>query len=106
MVVFDDIQWGEETFLDLVEQVALLFAGAPLLVVCLRGPSCSSGGPLAGRAQARPARQEDVEELLPLDVPAELRQRIARAAGGNPLFLTEMVAVAPSAAARSRCRRR
>ena len=29
VVVFDDIQWGEETFLDLVEGVALLSSGAP-----------------------------------------------------------------------------
>ena len=34
VVVFDDIQWGEETFLDLVEHVALLSAGAPLLLLC------------------------------------------------------------------------
>ena len=32
MVVFDDIQWGEETFLDLVEATALLVA-APLLLL-------------------------------------------------------------------------
>ena len=32
LVVFDDIQWGEETFLDLVEQLALLSTGAPVLL--------------------------------------------------------------------------
>ena len=36
--VFDDIQWGEETFLDLVEHVALLSARAPLLLLCLARP--------------------------------------------------------------------
>jgi hypothetical protein len=39
-VVLDDIQWGEETFLDLVEYVALLSSGAPLMVVCMARPSC------------------------------------------------------------------
>ena len=38
VVVFDDIQWGEETFLDLVESTALLSAGAPLLLLCMARP--------------------------------------------------------------------
>src|SRR6266545_5298410 len=38
-----------------------------------------------------------VDELLPAIVPGELRERIARAAGGNPLFVTEMVAMAREA---------
>jgi hypothetical protein len=37
-VVFDDIHSGEETFLDLVEHVALLSSGSPLLLVCLARP--------------------------------------------------------------------
>ena len=36
--VFDDIQWGEETFLDLVESTALLSTGAPLLLLCMARP--------------------------------------------------------------------
>jgi len=43
VVVFDDIHWGEETFLDLVEHVALLSAGAPLLLLCLARPSSARG---------------------------------------------------------------
>ena len=38
VLVFDDIQWGEETFLDLVEHVVLLSSGAPLLLVCIARP--------------------------------------------------------------------
>ena len=38
VVVFDDIQWGEETFLDLIESTALLSAGAPLLLLCMARP--------------------------------------------------------------------
>ena len=45
VVVFDDIQWGEETFLDLVEHVALLSSGAPLLVVCMARPELLDGRP-------------------------------------------------------------
>lgn len=38
LCVFDDIHWGEETFLDLVEHVALLSSGAPILLLCLARP--------------------------------------------------------------------
>ena len=45
VVVFDDIQWGEETFLDLVEHVALLSAGAPILLLCMARPELLDGRP-------------------------------------------------------------
>jgi hypothetical protein len=35
IVVFDDIQWGEETFLDLIEYATLLSSGAPILLLCV-----------------------------------------------------------------------
>src|SRR5207237_1097556 len=38
VICFDDVQWGEETFLDLVDHVADLSRGAPLLVLCLARP--------------------------------------------------------------------
>jgi hypothetical protein len=34
-VVLEDIHWGEQTFLDLIEHVALLSSGAPILLLCL-----------------------------------------------------------------------
>jgi DNA-binding SARP family transcriptional activator len=94
LVLFDDIQWGEETFLDLVEQASLLCAG-PVLFLCLARPELDRrrpGWPVALRLE--PLGREEVEQLLPASVPAGLRERIAHAAGGNPLFVTEMVAMA------------
>ena len=44
VVVFDDIQWGEETFLDLVEAAALLTSGARCCCSAWRGRSSSSAG--------------------------------------------------------------
>ena len=38
VVVFDDIQWGEETFLDLLEHVVDRAHDARILVVCLARP--------------------------------------------------------------------
>jgi class 3 adenylate cyclase len=53
VVVFDDIHWGEETFRDLIEHVALLSFGAPILLLCIARPELSERRPhLAGHAQA------------------------------------------------------
>ena len=95
VVVFDDIQWGEETFLDLVESTALLSAGAPLLLLCMARPELVErrpGWPATLRLEPLPAEQADA--LIGDAVSGELRERIARAAGGNPLFISEMLAMA------------
>ena len=58
VVVFDDIQWGEETFLDLVEHVALLSERRPD-PGRLHGPPRAARQPplLAGGGAARAAEQ-------------------------------------------------
>jgi len=94
VVCFDDIQWGEETFLELVESAALLSTGAPLLLLCMARPELldrRAGWPVTLRLKPLPG--EDAVELVGDAVSAEAREQIVRAAGGNPLFLTEMVAL-------------
>src|SRR5918999_935479 len=91
---FEDIHWAEETFLDLVEHVALLSSGSSILLVCLARPELTERRPqwpLALRLEPLP--EADAHALLPDTLAEELRGRISRAAGGNPLFLTEMVAM-------------
>jgi class 3 adenylate cyclase/tetratricopeptide (TPR) repeat protein len=95
VVVFDDIQWGEQTFLDLVEHVALLSSGAPILLLCAARPELTerrTGWPVA--LSLEPLPEEAVRRLMPEAIGTGLRERIARAAGGNPLFVEEMVAMA------------
>src|SRR5262249_4632716 len=41
IAVVDDIQWGEETFLDLLEHLALLSSGSAILLVCMARPELS-----------------------------------------------------------------
>ena len=38
VVVFDDIHWGEPTFLDLLDHIADLSRGAPILLLCVARP--------------------------------------------------------------------
>jgi class 3 adenylate cyclase/tetratricopeptide (TPR) repeat protein len=95
VVVFDDIQWGEETFRDLIEHVALLSSGAPVLLLCMARPELTESHPAwPVTLRLDPLGDEDVEELIAERVPGQLRERIARAAGGNPLFVEEMLAMA------------
>ena len=94
-MVFDDIQWGEETFLDLVESTALLSSGAPLLLLCMARPELVERRPSwPGTLRLEPLPAEQADALIGDAVSDELRERIARAAGGNPLFISEMLAMA------------
>ena len=98
VAVFDDIQWGEETFLDLIEHVALLSSGASILLLCMARPELSERRPAwPVTVRLEPLGDEDVDELIPKRIAVELRARIARAAGGNPLFVEEMLAMAGEA---------
>jgi class 3 adenylate cyclase/tetratricopeptide (TPR) repeat protein len=99
VVLFDDIQWADETFLDLLEAAALLTRDAPLLLLCIARPELVDRRPTwAAPIRLEPLEPEEAEELVPDTFDDDLRSRIARAAGGNPLFLTEMVAMAKEAA--------
>jgi class 3 adenylate cyclase/tetratricopeptide (TPR) repeat protein len=95
IVVLDDIQWGEETFLDLVEASALLTSGAPLLLVCTaRLDLLDRRASWPGVVRLEPLSEDEADELIRDEVSEELRGRIAHAAGGNPLFISEMLAMA------------
>ena len=102
--VFDDIQWGEPTFLDLVDHIADLSRGAPLLVLCLARPELLDKRPGwgGGKLNATTILLEPLSAagVRRADRRARRRrgrtreQRILAAADGNPLFVEEMVALA------------
>jgi tetratricopeptide (TPR) repeat protein len=100
--VFDDVHWGEETFLDLVEHVADLSRDAPILLLCMarpdllaRRPGWAGGKVNATNVLLEPLGPEEtgllIESLAHLD--GGLRERIREAAEGNPLYVEEMVAM-------------
>ncbi|HET6656393.1 MAG TPA: adenylate/guanylate cyclase domain-containing protein [Gaiellaceae bacterium] len=102
--IFDDIQWGEETFLELVEHIADLSRGAPILLLCMaraelleRRPAWAGGKLNATTVSLEPLSETETDELIAglLDgstLDEGLSDRIRRAAGGNPLFVEEMLA--------------
>jgi class 3 adenylate cyclase/tetratricopeptide (TPR) repeat protein len=95
MCVFDDLQWAEDTLFDLIEHVALFSGGSPLLLVCMARPELSQRrAEWEISVRLGPLPREAVDELIPDGIGDELRERIERAAGGNPLFVQEMVAMA------------
>lgn len=103
VVLFDDVQWGEPAFLDLVEQVAYLSTGAPIVLLCLarpelveRRPGWSHGG--GEVIELEPLAPAEVDELIDRLLHGEplaqsLSARIRAAAQGNPLFVEEMLAM-------------
>ncbi len=95
LVLLDDIQWAEETLLDLIEHVGLLSSGAPILLLCLARPELTDNRPawpVSLRVGVLPP--DGVRELMAGRASRELGDRIAQAAGGNPLFIEEMLTVA------------
>ena len=99
VAVFDDIQWGEDVFLELLEHVAFLSTGAPILLLCMARPELldrRSGW--GGVLRLQPLAPEEAEALMESriggrELDADVRERILRAAGGNPLFVEEMAAM-------------
>jgi class 3 adenylate cyclase/tetratricopeptide (TPR) repeat protein len=104
VVVFDDVHWGEPAFLDLVEHVADLSRGAPILLLCMARPelldrrSSWGGGKLnATNVLLEPLAPGEARALIDAlrgELPEALRDRILDAADGNPLFVEEMVVMA------------
>ena len=104
VIVFEDLHWAEPTFLDLVEHVTQWSHSSPLLLLCSAradlledrpgwGAGSNSqqiyleplGADLCGRL---------IDNLLgETTLLAELKERIARVAAGNPFFVEEMIAM-------------
>jgi tetratricopeptide (TPR) repeat protein len=106
VVVFDDIHWGEPTLFDLIEHIADLSRGVPILVLCLGRPELLErrvgwgGGKLnATTVLLEPLNASETDALIDELIPAgsgidqQLRERVRATAAGNPLFVEEIVAM-------------
>jgi DNA-binding SARP family transcriptional activator len=107
VVVLDDLQWAEEALLDLVEHVAYVSSGAPVLLLCMARPELLERRPAwGGVLRLEPLTPGEAEELA-LDRLGDERRnpsvarRIAASSGGNPLFVEELAAVLHEAGERA-----
>ena len=104
VAVFDDIQWGEPTFLDLLEYL-VDWIQAPVLVLCLARPDLLETHP--GWTKPRintalitlePLSEIEIDGLIHnlvggTELVPEARARIAEVAEGNPLFVEELLRI-------------
>jgi class 3 adenylate cyclase/DNA-binding SARP family transcriptional activator len=104
-LVLEDIHWGDEAMLRLIELVAARAQGAPLLIVTQARPELQEkrpawgGGlraftslplePLGDEAGAELARALCRER----DLPQSVAEQVQRQAGGHPLFAEELIAM-------------
>ena len=105
VLVFDDIHWGESTFLDLVDYLSDWTHDAPILLVCMARPELyevrpqwGGGKPNATSVQLEPLSENESAELVDnLAHAGELddaaRRHVVEAASGNPLFVEELLAL-------------
>ncbi len=105
IVVFDDLNWGEQTLLDLIEHVAEYAHDTPILLVCLSRPELldlrrdwSGGKKNATTIYLEPLSSEEAEALIDnlvggVTLSAEVRARIHGASAGNALFVEEMLSM-------------
>ena len=103
VVVWDDIQWAEPTFLDLIEHIVDWSRGAPIFVLCVARPELLELRPAWGGGKANatalllePLAAEETSTLIDYllrgtELAVETRQRILLASEGNPLFVEEML---------------
>ena len=101
VVLFEDIHWAEDDFLDLLERI-VRDAGAPVVVVATARPELLArrstwGG---GRRNAtaiwlEPLQEQDasrmVDELLDIELPGDVRRLLVERSEGNPFFVEELL---------------
>ena len=105
VVYFDDLQWAEPTFLDLIEHVTDWSRDAPLLVLCSARPDLLELRPAWGGGKLNsttvllePLNERETAELIErllgsAQLSIGMRERIADGAEGNPLFVEQMLAM-------------
>jgi class 3 adenylate cyclase/tetratricopeptide (TPR) repeat protein len=105
VVLFDDIHWGEPTFLDLAEQLADWSRDSPILLLCTareelldKRPGWGGGKMNATSILLEPLTVKECGVLIAnllgqAGLAADVTDRIGAAAEGNPLFVEQMVSM-------------
>ena len=105
VVVFDDLQWGAPTFIDLIAYLADHTRDAPVLLLCVARPELFDSHPDWGGGKRHaattsldPLHDDDTRRLITnllggRSLPAAVERRIADLAEGNALFTEELLAM-------------
>src|SRR5262249_61446853 len=98
VLVFEDVQWAEESLLDVIEHLARSLRSSPVLIVCVarpdlldRRPTWGGGNPRALAVELGPLDPEQSAELVDAllaraDVPPARRGMAPQQAHGTPPF--------------------
>jgi class 3 adenylate cyclase/tetratricopeptide (TPR) repeat protein len=104
-LIIDDIQWGDDALLDLVEHLISRIQEVPLLVVTQARPELLEKRNAWGRGvssftslRLKPLDKQAEQDLIlalcrERDLSAETAAQMGHDAGGNPLFVEELVAM-------------
>ena len=99
VLVFEDLHWAEPTLLDLIDYLVKRAVGAPIFVLGVgrlelldERPEWSQHDSLKLRPLPSAACKALIDNLA--EVQPELRSQIVRGAGGNPLFVEQLLAYA------------
>jgi class 3 adenylate cyclase len=105
VTVWEDVHWAEPAFLDLVDHIVEWSREAPMLVLCTARPELldvranwGGGKPNATTLSLQPLDAKASADLIGnllggTGLPADVSARIGEAAGGNPLFVEQMLSM-------------
>lgn len=103
VVILDDLQWAEPALLDLVEYLAGWTRDTAVFLLCVARPDLLDNRPAWGGGAAgsswlhlSPLNEGDSQQLIVsllggTRIDERIADRIGESAGGNPLFLEEML---------------
>jgi len=108
VVVVEDLHWADELTLDVLEYIINYHRDLPILFLGLTRPPTQEGARAAAMAQRLVAngvglnlhlaelRPEDVRQIIHSmleieELPAAVKEKIVEYAGGNPLFVEEII---------------
>jgi class 3 adenylate cyclase/tetratricopeptide (TPR) repeat protein len=102
LVVFEDVHWADDALLDLVAYLVTHVTDQPVVFLALARPEFLEYRPTWGAGMIGqttiplqsllPSEATDVVASLLPDASPETMERVVETAGGNPLFLEELVA--------------
>jgi serine/threonine protein kinase/tetratricopeptide (TPR) repeat protein len=101
LLVLDDLQWGDELTVSVIDEALRELAGAPLFVLAFARPEVYKTFPrlwhehkfqeIALKGLSRKACERLIQQVLGKNVPEETVARVVEQSAGNALYLEELI---------------